>query len=484
MRTLLLFLTFPLLAGSAGVWAASCPYCGQSYGEGRGSGADSGYIASIRAAHEASCASRQRPQPTPPPQRAPEPEKPKPVPPEPPRVPDPAVLTKTANWYAASIASSQTRIVELTNQADEYRHSVPYWTRMADAWEFQVRNFRETAERLERDHPKLEAATARMRVLAAESTRAAELAWRAYLQELEKLHRSGVLPAPLDHPSLPAVPAYGSREATERARTRGNQPKQAPRHMDGVPLEYYGPRSFGFEELRRQMLPQHTPPPAPRAASFEPRGYVNATQAAVNTLQAEWQTVQAAETRARAVANDWLAQFNAQGERYGKLIQEHRPAKERAMAADRTHRYLSDRLCVEVQDWATGKLKEAASKYALEELRRRAPGLANEIEKARAAAEGVVQRHAPFIEKTTALVAHARTMQGQAEKTKEFFGELRVVLANHFDSAQSDELLKKLELNDRELFSQAVQNAGGSERLASFLDFMVSTDLRELFKKQ
>lgn len=52
------------LAMAAG-WAqslrsASCPYCGQIYGEGQASGADAAYIASIRAQHEATCGARNR----------------------------------------------------------------------------------------------------------------------------------------------------------------------------------------------------------------------------------------------------------------------------------------------------------------------------------------------------------------------------------------------------------------------------------------
>ena len=45
-----------LLLASTAAFAASCPYCGQQYGE--GSGSDSAYIARIRAEHEANCPAR------------------------------------------------------------------------------------------------------------------------------------------------------------------------------------------------------------------------------------------------------------------------------------------------------------------------------------------------------------------------------------------------------------------------------------------
>ncbi len=49
----LLIIGCSILAIAGIAFAASCPYCGQAYGE--GSGSDSAYIASIRAAHEAEC---------------------------------------------------------------------------------------------------------------------------------------------------------------------------------------------------------------------------------------------------------------------------------------------------------------------------------------------------------------------------------------------------------------------------------------------
>ncbi len=49
-----LLVLFACLMIPAGAWADSCPYCGQTYGE--GSGSDSSYISSIRAAHESECA--------------------------------------------------------------------------------------------------------------------------------------------------------------------------------------------------------------------------------------------------------------------------------------------------------------------------------------------------------------------------------------------------------------------------------------------
>ena len=55
-RTAVLIVTVCLLVGS--LWAANCPYCGQTYGE--GSSSSSAYIARVRAEHEANCPARRR----------------------------------------------------------------------------------------------------------------------------------------------------------------------------------------------------------------------------------------------------------------------------------------------------------------------------------------------------------------------------------------------------------------------------------------
>ena len=47
-----------ILCLASGVLADSCPHCSRTYGAGRAGGADSAYIQSIRAAHEATCSAR------------------------------------------------------------------------------------------------------------------------------------------------------------------------------------------------------------------------------------------------------------------------------------------------------------------------------------------------------------------------------------------------------------------------------------------